>query len=115
MKSFAVKGKEYVFRERVEIGQLLKAELLRKRIDTKTIQSTNPVNEWWQWRKLNKLWMQLCDIIFTNADNSMNLRVLTPGEATAIPENFFAFMEENQKKSSASSEPSASSPADEAR
>lgn len=94
-----VNGKEYVFRQRVVIGQMLKVERLQKDVQN-VLTSTVGANGWKarynEWRMLHKvgnLWKEMCKVIFENADKGLDFKNLTPQEVQEIPVNFFAQLE----------------------
>ncbi|HEY4611412.1 MAG TPA: hypothetical protein VII11_00335 [Bacteroidota bacterium] len=109
-----INNKEYRFRGRVVIGKLLEAERLRQQIDLSFLARAEGgmfagLKQRRAWRRVNRLWRSLCAIIFENSDDGLTLEELTPAEIQEIPRRFFAFMEEKQRLSSATSEPSGSS------
>ena len=112
--SLTINNKEYRFRERVVIGKLLEAERLRRQIDLSILVNVrgglfSRLKGRLEWRKANRLWRSLCTIIFENPDGGLKLECLTPAEIQEVPRRFFAFMEEKQKPSGDTGEPSGSS------
>ncbi|HEY5614405.1 MAG TPA: hypothetical protein VIL52_00150 [Bacteroidota bacterium] len=112
--SLTINNKEYRFRERVVIGKLLEAERLRRQIDMSVLANADGrmfsrLRSRLAWRKVNRLWHSLCTIIFENPDAGLKLEELTPAEIQEVPRRFFAFMEENQRLSGDTGEPSGSS------
>lgn len=93
-----INGKEYKFRERVVIGQLLKMERLQRQNEeiAKTVVLPGwkgKIKEYFVLRRMRRIWLQMCGIMFENADSGLSYLKLTAGEVQSIPENFFAFVE----------------------
>ncbi|MCI0706042.1 MAG: hypothetical protein L0Y80_00975 [Ignavibacteriae bacterium] len=104
MNTITINNKEYRFRERVVIGKVLEAERLSRQIDLSFLAKSGTgllarIKERLAWRKVNRLWLSLCTIIFENPDSGLRLDSLTPVEIQEVPRRFFAFMEETQKPS----------------